>query len=185
MFLSCYDYGVDYTIALPVLILFTIYDGSVTIKTPMFEKLFHLAERSPEKSERELAIERNLEKMETEMHELLRTESMGGNARSVEISGKSWPCTAANGYADKQTGDIKTFGNYVDHVIVEQNGNFIFRLANQPFDEIDYSKGIPERDIRPIVEFIGKENFSTEAQDLLEDCIARWNTKYGLVEEAA
>lgn len=57
-------------------------------------------------------VAHNLHLMETEMMELLEGESWGGNAGFVERHGKRYPCCAANGIMDPQTGRIRTFSNH-------------------------------------------------------------------------
>lgn len=59
------------------------------------------------------------------------SESMGGNAGTAKIDGHTYSCIGLNGYAERQTGQIITFGNFqdVDTEIVQRNGHFIFRVA--------------------------------------------------------
>ncbi len=67
----------------------------------------------------------NLALMRTKMIKHLNTESIGGNAGSVEIDGKCYSCAAANMYVDCATGRILVFGNIqnIDSRIKEDGAN--------------------------------------------------------------
>ena len=112
-------------------------------------------------------INHNLEMMLKDMGVLIASESMGGNAQSAEINGERWPCVAANGHADPQTGKIVSFGNFQDipKDIVEENQEFTLRVA------LDLRKGHSR-----IINFFGAEKFSQKSRKNIEMAIERYNS---------
>lgn len=59
-------------------------------------------------------VKHNLKMLFDDMEKLLLEESIGGNAGSIEIDGKKYPCAVANGYVSQTTGEIVVFGNIQD-----------------------------------------------------------------------
>jgi len=129
-------------------------------------------------------IEENLEKMRSEMGELLLEESMGGNAGSVEIRGKKFPCAVANGACDTRTVKILAFGNIGDRVMRELRhsydgerlGEFAFRAACnldrkfQPYRIVNFFHGA--------VDWYSGELEST-AITVLKRSVEEYNNQHG------
>ncbi len=107
-------------------------------------------------------VEHNLKMLKEDMWELLKEESMGGNAGSIEVNGKRYPCAAANGYANSKTGEIIIFGNIqdIDQKIVKSNSHITLRI------EMFESK---------IIDFFGKEKISEEGRVNIEKAIEEYN----------
>ena len=72
---------------------------------PPFEKSLEVAH------EGERICEHNLEMLRGAMAEMIKSESVGGNASQMIIEGKVFPCVAANAYADPITGEMIRFAN--------------------------------------------------------------------------
>lgn len=96
---------------------------------------YHGPEHSEEsrKFDEAQVIQHNIKMMNTEMKQVLMTESIGGNAGEIEIEGKICPCAGANGYMN-ETGKILAFGNvqYLDESITRNNLHFIIKVAYSP-----------------------------------------------------
>lgn len=80
-----------------------------------------------------IVIAKNLDKIRKEMLVLLRKESMGGNAGTLEIGGIKFSAQGANGYADPETGEILAFGNPQDleDEVKNQGKIFTFKVVNK------------------------------------------------------
>ncbi len=115
-------------------------------------------------------LARNAEIIKSEMMRLLIEESIGGNAGSAVVNGRKYLCAAANGYADKETGRIITFGNIQDlpEEITANNEKFTFRVA---------LGGARDPKFMHIVDFYGGDNFSDTGRDILEKTIERFNSE--------
>ena len=127
---------------------------------------------------RERIIAHNLSEMRSSMMQLLTVESIGGNAGFVEIGGRKLPCAAARGYADGQTGEIITFGNYQNISKTTRNtfAEFIFRIA------VDLRRRNP---FYRIVESSAGPSFTSRARTLLEESVQRWNAQSAARSRAA
>lgn len=119
------------------------------------------AEQEFKEIEDNLIIKHNLDQMKTSMIELLKTESMGGNAGSVKVGNKAESCYGANGYADTESGEILTFTNYPVEVEGHRNcARFTFRLIamSNLIIEVYYSKSL-----------------SSHSKNIIKESIVRWN----------
>ena len=129
-----------------------------------------------EQNDQQRIINNNLLSMKTNMRELLFKESIGGNAGKVEIDDKVWPCCAANGYADKETGEILVFGNTQDVSpdIYQnpKNGSIVIKLA------VNMRPKNQEDSFFKIVDFIREEGFSVEAIYRVNRAIAKYNEDF-------
>ncbi len=116
-------------------------------------------------------VEHNVGMLNRDMQDLLSLESIGGNAGTVEIAGKTYPCGAANGYANRETGEIVIFNNVQDvpEEIVESNAEFTLRVA------LDFAGG----KFIKIVDFFGSNNFSVKGRLAIEAAISKWNAEDG------
>lgn len=115
-------------------------------------------------------LEHNLKMLNKEMLAFINQESFGGNAGSVEIDGKRYPCAGANGYADPRTGEIKIFGNIqnIPKDIARENVAFSLRVA------MDFKNG----EFMKIIGFFGAENFSPQGKNVIESAINQWNEEH-------
>ncbi len=126
--------------------------------------------RDYEQNSKEI-VQHNLKMLEKDILELLRRESMGGNAGAVEIDGKKYSCAAANGYANQETGKIAAFGNIqdIDEEVLKNNLKFTLRVAfgqNRFFKIVNFHRN--ERlgqealiNIEKAIEEYNRENMST------------------------
>jgi hypothetical protein len=122
----------------------------------------------------EIVVQKNLKKMNGEMMELLMSESIGGNAGTVEVDGKEYVCAAANGYADRETGEIYIFENYqnIPENIKDKQQHFLFRVAIVG----KYLESVNTNNDRPrIIDFIEKERFSERGRLSIQEAIDRFN----------
>lgn len=122
----------------------------------------------------ERIVEKNLEKLNTEMMQLLMNESIGGNAGTMAIDGEEYVCGAANGYADRESGEIYIFENY-QNVPVELRDNgqhftLIAAVVGKHLEKVNDNNDKPR-----IVNFIEKDKFSERAQLSLQEAIDRFN----------
>lgn len=127
-------------------------------------------------------VSSNLEKMKGEMEDLLRGESIGGNAGRYEIDGKKFPCGAANAQFNRLTGEIVVFGNIQDNEVqsaIERDKskelwNVAFRVA------IDIRRG-PRKIIQIIYDnlkpYTGKDDpvIADEAKIIIERTVEEYN----------
>lgn len=134
------------------------------------EQIANSWEKSSEASREEI-IARNFQKMNSEMIGLLRRESMGGNAGDVEIDGKRYPCAAANAWVDRESGEIKMFGNFqeIPEEIRSSNVNICFRIAVNFFGE-------GRKGFFRIVNILDKETLSAFAQEVIDASAADYNS---------
>ena len=121
----------------------------------------------------ERIISHNLDEMRSDMMRLLTVESIGGNAGFVEIGGRKLPCAAARGFADGETGEIITFGNYqnIPKKIRDTYAEFIFRIA------VDLRRRNP---FYKIVESSLGAPLTSKAKKLLQESVERWNAQSGI-----
>ena len=126
----------------------------------------------------ERIISHNLDEMRSSMMRLLTVESIGGNAGFVEMGGRKLPCAAARGFADGETGEIITFGNYqnIPKKLRNTYTEFIFRIA------VDLRRRNP---FYRIVESSAGASFTSRARKLLEESVQRWNAQSGTRSRAA
>lgn len=120
-------------------------------------------------------VTHNLAMMETDMQELAQTESMGGNAGTEIIKGKTYSCVALNGYANEKTGEILAFGNFqnIPEAIRVGNVEFTFRqLMNSEM----IRAGFKNKNYK-IVNFFGKEKFSAKGKATMEAAVRSYNAK--------
>jgi len=133
--------------------------------------IFQKQEREKTKEE---IIEENLLKMfgekNGEMMHLLIRESIGGSAGYEE----GHPCTAANFYYDKETGEIKIFSNYPLREPNVTDGTF--RII------VDQSKINPFYKIINI--YPGKES-SPEANLVLEESVKTYNIETAILNASS
>ncbi len=110
----------------------------------------------------EKIVEHNLRMLKKDMHQVLNSESIGGNAGSIEVEGKRYPCVATNGYVDSKTGEIVAFGNFqnIDKETVKNSAEITLRISF--FDG-------------KIVDFFGKEKISQEGLQNIEKAIEQYN----------
>ena len=118
---------------------------------------------------RESVAGHNLSEMNSSMMQLLKTESVGGNAGRVKFGARYYSCAAANGYADPQSGRIVAFGNLQDISanIQEPNAKFTLRVA------------CGARGFFRIVELVTEDRgrtLSPAARKALEASVRTWNT---------
>ena len=116
------------------------------------------------------ALSHNLVAMNSSMMNLLKTESVGGNAGRVKVDGKYYSCAAANGYADPQSGTIVAFGNLQDVSpnIQKKTATFTLRVA------------CSRRGFFRIVQLVTEERgsgrtLSPGARAVLEQSVRAWN----------
>jgi len=121
-------------------------------------------------------VSHNLAMMEKDMKQLSIEESIGGNAGSVIIEGKSYDCAGLNGYADKQTGMILAFGNFQDisPEIIGRGIKFSFIEAINLEMLLVGSK----KKVSKIVEFLNANEFSEKGRKNIEAAIHAYNAKY-------
>ena len=126
----------------------------------------------------ERIISHNCDEMRSSMMRLLTVESIGGNAGFVEIGGRKLPCAAARGFADGETGEIITFGNYqnIPKKIRNSYAEFIFRIA------VDLRRRNP---FYRIVESSAGPSFTSQARKVLQESVERWNAQPGIRSRAA
>jgi hypothetical protein len=116
----------------------------------------------------------NLEMLNSDgFGEMVSSESIGGNAGAAEINGVKVPCVGINGYADRQSGSITTFGNpqEVDPAIVTRDSNFILRVALPELRAM--LAGLPTA--MKIIGVIGGAGMDETAKAKLEAAIHAWN----------
>ena len=123
---------------------------------------------------KEAIIKHNLEKLNSDMIYLLRRETMGGNSGNVTIDSVTYPCAAANGFADPKNGKIKAFGNYRENpkdvkIVEPEDENFVLRVAHSN-----------EKGFFNIVNFYGWENFSPEGRVAILQAAKRYNGEHGV-----
>jgi hypothetical protein len=122
----------------------------------------------------ERIVLKNLNKLNTEMMDLLMSESIGGNAGTVTFDGREYVCGAANGYADRETGEIFIFENYqnVPENIREREQHFTLRVAvvGKNLDKVNINNNKPK-----IIEFIEKDEFSERGKLSIQQSIDRFN----------
>ena len=116
-------------------------------------------------------VEHNVRMLNRDMLDLIWLESIGGNAGTVEIAGKTYPCGGANGFANRETGKIVIFNNVQDvpEEIVENNAEFTLRVAV----DLEGNKLIK------IVDFFDSDNFSAKGKLAIEAAINKWNAEGG------
>ncbi len=134
---------------------------------------------SPEKEQsNEEIIEQNLRLMNAEMQSL--AESVGGNAGSVKIDGKRYPCRANNIYVNPENGEIVAVGNFQDVPEAKRNGAAEITLR----EAIGFDIKDPRAGFLRIVEILGKEKLSAEGVRSLEEAVRRYNeTHASLIPE--
>jgi len=123
----------------------------------------------------ETVINRNLEMLNQDMINLLNTESIGGNAGTVDIGGKKYSCGGANGYANPETGEIIVFDNIQDirnKKIIEENVDFTLRVA------MDWQTGQFIKIVNFMVTTYNKNKLSDKAKLTIEAAINRWNIQH-------
>ena len=126
----------------------------------------------------ESILEHNLDEMRSSMMRLLTVESIGGNAGIIDIGGKKYPCAAARGFADGQSGEIIAFGNYqnIPRKIRNTYAEFIFRIA------VDLQRRNP---FFRIVEYSAGASFTSKAKKMLQESVERWNSLPAIRSRAA
>lgn len=137
---------------------------------------------SPE-TRRAMIIEQNLEKMRSpngEMRRVIKDESVGGNAGSAEIDGERFPCLGVNAFYDRQTGEIKAFGNIqsIRPEIVDNPNyrRFAFRIISPNFDSRKrYYLIVNVFYYGPILSLEIAENPQTEAEDVIKETAEKYN----------
>jgi hypothetical protein len=116
----------------------------------------------------ESIVTSNLQKMDSEMEQVLLKESMGGNAGTYVLNGEDCVCAGVNGYLDADTGEIICFGNIqdLDRDMIKGRAHFIFRIARP-------MKSRPQ--IVELIESAGFENLTPRAKDIVVKCVNTWN----------
>lgn len=122
----------------------------------------------------EQVIQNNINKLKVDMIRLLMTESLGGNAGTVQIDGKEYTCAGANGFANRETGEILIFENYqnVPAEIRESAEPFLLKVA---IVGKDLSPVNPRNNNPKVVNFLNKENFSKIGKQAIEEAIDQFN----------
>jgi len=118
----------------------------------------------------------NLKKLNTEMMDLLMSESIGGNAQTEIIDGAEFGCAAANGYADKETGEILFFSNAseIPENLRDRAQRFTLRAAIVG----KYLSPVNSHNDKPrIINFIEKENFSEIGRMSIQESIEQFNSQ--------
>lgn len=122
----------------------------------------------------ERIVLKNLNKLNTEMMDLLMSESIGGNAGTVSINGKEYVCGAANGYANKETGEIYIFENYqnIPEHLRDREQHFTLKVAivGKYLEKVNNNNDKPR-----IIEFIERDKFSERGRLSIEESIDRFN----------
>jgi hypothetical protein len=138
--------------------------------------LKNINKREIEEQEQQIIVEHNLNLMRTGMRELLRYESIGGNAGFVKIDGKNYSCAGANGFADRDSGSIAEFNNIQNasqEALRKKNGGFIFRVAFDTnfgfFKILGVFYGEGKNDLG------SKGQFSSKAKMNISRAVERWN----------
>ena len=123
-------------------------------------------------------LSHNLDEMRSSMMRLLTVESIGGNAGIIDIGGRKYPCAAARGFADGESGEIIIFGNYqnIPKKIRNTYAEFIFRIA------VDLERRNP---FFRIVEWSAGASFTSKARKMLQESVERWNSLPGIRSRAA
>jgi len=126
----------------------------------------------------ESILAHNLDEMRSSMMRLLTVESIGGNAGIIDIGGKKYPCAAARGFADGQSGEIIAFGNFqnIPRKIRNTYAEFIFRIA------VDLQRRNP---FFRIVEYSAGASFTSKAKKMLQESVERWNSLPAIRSRAA
>lgn len=120
-------------------------------------------------------IDHNLQMLNKDMVNFLSTESIGGNAGSIEINGKKYNCGAANGYADPETGKIIVFDNIQnirDRKIVEDNIDFTLLVA------MDWQIGEFVKIVNFFIGRYNKRTLSDRGRLAIEAAINKWNIEH-------
>lgn len=125
-----------------------------------------------QEKKREVLISNNLEKMKTEMISLMMSESLGGTGGRMEIDGESFSAMGANGYIDKQTGEIIIFGNTQDvpEELREGKGHFTLQIANN----FKYQQGLDQKNFSQ-ARVYSTSDLSDHANEILKETVIRWN----------
>ncbi len=118
----------------------------------------------------ESITQRNLQKMDSEMLDVLAKESLGVNAGAHMLNDENCVCGGVRGYVKTDSGEIVTFGNIqdLDRSLVEGHAEFIVKIA------------IPMSAPKQIVEFVereGFENLTPRAKDVIIKSVNTWNQK--------
>lgn len=131
---------------------------------------------TPEEAD-ERIVSKNLEKMNSEMMPLVMNESIAGNAGIMATNSNEYSCAGANGWADKNSGEIFIFGNIqnIPQEIMDRAEEFTFRVGM--FTKNNSSKNTPK-----IIEFLEKEKFSVQARLSIEESIRQFNENISLKE---
>lgn len=118
----------------------------------------------------------NKEKLNVDMMHLINDESLGGNASWEVVDSKKYSCAAANGYANKKTGEIITFSN--DPLpLTEGIARFTLRIAI----DLNVKAAIAGKSFMKIVNFIGAKNFSEGGEETIKISIEEWNEKHAII----
>ena len=121
-------------------------------------------------------LEHNLSMLEIEMPIEFNQESVGGNAGWIDFEGEPMPCAGVHSSADFATGEIKSFGLYMDHTTVydrpENERGFILRVASPVPDNNKFFR---------ITENPELGGFSKRAKETLLESFRQFNLKHGTV----
>lgn len=127
-------------------------------------------------------IEKNLKLIKGveigEMQHLLNDESMGSNAGFW----KNCSCAGANFFYDKNTGEIKYFGNiqHVPEAIKSKYSEACFRVA---MDIGRWKENIMKQHIVNIFYYEPLKNPPARARNTLEECVRLYNQEFGFSEK--
>ncbi len=135
----------------------------------MERSLDAVSAQAAEQEKRQIVGE-NVGRMRTEMIEEIRDESVGGNAGSIVIDGKEYPCAGANFTADRHTGRIGAFGNRA--VAGPGEVTMAFRIAVDVGRDEDYDCFFR---IVSVVHDRKKDVIDRHAVDVLQRSVDAWN----------
>lgn len=125
---------------------------------------------SPEQADEHIVAE-NFAKMNTEMRKVLRSESIGGNAGSIQIEGKAYGCAGANAYVNPVSGRIEVFGNIQDIPSELTAGKALLNMR------VAFSMEVPTHGgFFRIVEVFGLDKLGAQARKAIEASIDEYNS---------
>lgn len=121
----------------------------------------------------EVLLKHNLKMMGSDMHRLLFSESIGGNAGAYESNGIYYSCGAANLNVNPETGEIMAFGNFqnIPQEILDKTARLIFKVAIDLKGEYKkYHNGFFR-----IIETYGLDNLNQNARRVIEKSVEDYN----------
>lgn len=128
-----------------------------------------------ENEEGKRIVAHNLQIMENSMYEYVGQESVGGNAGRIKLGNMVYSCAGIRCLVDLTTGEINSFefsGQYdPKYKKPENKQGLMLRVA---------TKLSTDKFCR-IVEILGLEEFSLDAQSIFRESVRLYNSKHGRI----